>query len=479
MRTIFHLLLLYLFLLPFGCTSSESSSRTLTEVSPIVITGKVTGTDEPIPLVYSTRYSRGISTMEDGGNFEFTFQTDQPEIFSMNYQLQRWHVFAMPGDTIDLEFDHFDMINFGEPIQYAGDCVEENERLNQLRSLLQYGESVSSIYYRSQNDFIAGLDKALTDFQIHAEKEILNNENLSSEFRRYITGYGHSIIDLHLELYYRNQQSPDRDLTGIRKLKEQLPASFINHPISEYGKGLLGVAPYRTLHVMSVYNKLTQEHELNPQPNSFSGPTNAYNLTAKVYNNREIVEGIRFEILKGHYTALGFSTIEELTDEFIRDANHRLYVTSINDYRERWKLLSGKERAPDFTFPDIFGNLYSLDSLEGKNLYVDVWATWCSPCRDERPHFENLISDYEDSDKISFIGISIDRDTAAWSKMIQFHEMKGLQLYAGVESSFREDYQIRPIPHFLLIDAEGYIVDYKAPPPSSEKIRERIDALID
>lgn len=479
MRTIFHILLLCLFLLPFGCASSESSSETLNEASPIVITGKVTGTDEPIPLVYSTRYSQGISTLEDGGDFYFTFQSDQPEIFSISYSLQRWHVFAMPGDTINLEFDHFDMINFGDPIQYAGDHVLENKRLNQLQTLLQYGESVSSIYYRSQNDFIAGLENAFTNFQSYAEKEILNNDNLSAEFRRYMTGYGHSIIALHLELYYRNQQSPDRDLTDIRNLKEQLPASFMNYPLSEHDASLLGMVPFRRLHITSIYNELTQERDVNPQPNSFSGPTNAYKLTAKVYNNPEIVEGIRFEILKGHYTALGFSTIEELTDEFIGDANHGLYVTSINDYRERWKLLSGKQRAPDFTFPDIYGNLYSLDSLEGKNLYVDVWATWCSPCRDERPHFENLISDYENSDKISFVGISIDRDTAAWSKMIQFHEMKGLQLYAGVESSFREDYQIRPIPHFLLIDAEGYIVDYHAPRPSSEKIRERIDALIE
>ncbi len=477
MRTIFQLFLLCLFFLPYGCATSEASDTSSIEARPVVVTGRVTGTEEPIPLVYSTRYGQGFSNMEDDGDFEFTFESDQPEIFSISYQFQRWHVFAIPGDSIYLEFDHFDMLNFGQPIQYKGDHAEDNKSLNRLRTLLQYGEQHSRMYYESQDDFALKLAKTLVDFQNYAENGILSNENLSTEFRSYAIGYGHILINLHLELYFRNQQSPDRDLSAIRSLREQLPASFKSHTLSEFGATVLNVAPYRTLQVRSIYNELMQEREQNPVPNPLYGIEKAYELTSKVQKNADIREGIRFEILRGHYGALGFSNIEDLTDDFIKEANNAIYIASIHDSQERWKFLSGQDRAPRFSLPDLHGNLYNLDSFRGKSLYIDVWATWCGPCLDERPHFENLMSDYQDSDKISFVGISIDRDTVAWSKMIQFHEMKGLQLYAGVESSFREDYQIRPIPHFLLIDKDGYIVDYDAPRPSSEKIRERIEEL--
>ena len=46
--------------------------------------------------------------------------------------------------------------------------------------------------------------------------------------------------------------------------------------------------------------------------------------------------------------------------------------------------------APDFSFPDMDGNMVSLEDLRGKYVYIDIWATYCSPCRAEIPYLQKL-----------------------------------------------------------------------------------------
>ena len=51
-------------------------------------------------------------------------------------------------------------------------------------------------------------------------------------------------------------------------------------------------------------------------------------------------------------------------------------------------------RAADFTYPDKDGKMVSLSDFKGKVVLVDVWATWCSPCRKELPYLKKL-EEYE------------------------------------------------------------------------------------
>jgi len=142
------------------------------------------------------------------------------------------------------------------------------------------------------------------------------------------------------------------------------------------------------------------------------------------------------------------------------------------------------EGAVSPTFEDyenFNGETTSLKDLEGKYVYIDVWATWCGPCIAEIPALKKLEKEYHDKN-ISFVSISIDdakrhggsaeKAHESWKKMVGEEELGGVQLFApdGWETDFIKAYKIYGIPRFILVDPEGKIVSASAPRPSSEQL---------
>ncbi len=138
--------------------------------------------------------------------------------------------------------------------------------------------------------------------------------------------------------------------------------------------------------------------------------------------------------------------------------------------------------SPSFEdYENFNGETTSLKDLEGKYVYMDIWATWCGPCIAEIPSLKKLEKEYHDKN-ISFVSISIDdakrhggsaeKAHENWKKMVGEEELGGVQLFApdGWQSDFIKAYQIYGIPRFILVDPEGKIVSASAPRPSSEHL---------
>ena len=135
--------------------------------------------------------------------------------------------------------------------------------------------------------------------------------------------------------------------------------------------------------------------------------------------------------------------------------------------------------APKFNnYLNYKGGKTSLDEFKGKYVYIDVWATWCKPCIAEIPFLKKLEKKYARK-KIEFVSISTDNSSTAgswdnalskWKKMVKDKDLSGVQLYAGEDTKFAEDYQIYGIPRFILIDPNGNIVNANAPRPSDPSL---------
>lgn len=137
-------------------------------------------------------------------------------------------------------------------------------------------------------------------------------------------------------------------------------------------------------------------------------------------------------------------------------------------------------------YENINGDRTSLSDLKGKYVYVDVWATWCGPCKAEIPSLKKVEKQYHGKN-IAFVSMSIDDDRSHggswekanedWKKMVAEKELGGIQIFApnGWQSEFVKNYRINGIPRFILIDPEGNIVTPSAPRPSSEELIKLFD----
>ncbi|OWY71049.1 hypothetical protein B7486_10590 [cyanobacterium TDX16] len=102
----------------------------------------------------------------------------------------------------------------------------------------------------------------------------------------------------------------------------------------------------------------------------------------------------------------------------------------------------------------------SWPALKGKCVVLEFWATWCAPCVAAIPHINELSEEFKDK-PIVFISLT-DEDE---SKVLKFLKKRPIHTWIGLDSdksSFR-DYQVRWIPHTVLVDAKGAIVGITSP----------------
>ena len=113
--------------------------------------------------------------------------------------------------------------------------------------------------------------------------------------------------------------------------------------------------------------------------------------------------------------------------------------------------------------------------LKGKLLFIDIWATYCPDCRKELPALEALQEDYKTL-PITFVSISVDRDKEAWKAMVKEKKLRGIHLYASpeIKELFKELYDLRSIPRYMLIDEKGNIINANLPMPSDKNLKELI-----
>lgn len=147
-------------------------------------------------------------------------------------------------------------------------------------------------------------------------------------------------------------------------------------------------------------------------------------------------------------------------------------------FQEAWangNFLSEGRPSPEFTFVDVNGDSVSLSDLRGRYVYIDIWATWCMPCRGEIPHLQKLEETFKGLN-IAFVSISCDsaKDKEKWAKMVKDENMGGIQLWGSEDNDFLRQYRVQTIPRFIFIGPDGRIVNPDMTRPSDPKTIEAL-----
>lgn len=114
--------------------------------------------------------------------------------------------------------------------------------------------------------------------------------------------------------------------------------------------------------------------------------------------------------------------------------------------------------APDFTLKDLQGNAVTLSQYRGKVVFLNFWASWCPPCREEMPSMERLHEVYAGRDFV-MLAVNVEQDVKDVRAFLEKHPHKFPILLdaAGLAQGL---YGVYRFPETFLIDKNGRIVEH-------------------
>jgi thiol-disulfide isomerase/thioredoxin len=119
---------------------------------------------------------------------------------------------------------------------------------------------------------------------------------------------------------------------------------------------------------------------------------------------------------------------------------------------------------PDLAFADASGRKLSLSDFRGRPIVLNIWATWCVPCRKEMPSLDRLQAKFDPS-KLLVVTVSIDfKGAAVVTAFYQELGLRSLGVYVDATGSAASKLGMPGVPGTVLIDTEGREVGRKLGP---------------
>lgn len=138
------------------------------------------------------------------------------------------------------------------------------------------------------------------------------------------------------------------------------------------------------------------------------------------------------------------------------------------------------EPLPELAFATLSGDSLSLGALDGRPTLVNVWATWCPPCRAEIPFLQSIHEEYE-ARGLRVVGISAD-NAGALDQVQDFLAEAGVTYENALDprGTTMDAFRLLGLPATYLLDAEGRVALVRAGPVSEtdRSFMEAIEALV-
>lgn len=169
--------------------------------------------------------------------------------------------------------------------------------------------------------------------------------------------------------------------------------------------------------------------------------------------------------------------------EFIAHCENSFYKEYINNLVENAKLsIIGDNQDNVVTaLKQVKGLNSVIENLKGKVIYIDIWASWCVPCRASMPDSKKVRQRFLGK-PVEFIYISIDENINFWlnaAKQEKLNEVNHNYLMLSFsKSKFKQSFKITTIPHYILLDKKGLVVSSNAPKPGDPVLFKLLNSLI-
>lgn len=430
-----------------------------------LIEGRITGPSIPQEIPLNAVQNGDViphskAKVAKDGTFGFYFQPEYPGFYTVGERNRSARLYLSPGKTVQLTMA-------GETFAVAPEDRENTQlanwerilwdlkKCNQLRGNFTYKEIFPKLpaWEKAKNEFLASTKGGDGEF------DRLFPQLVETEFA--------------YELYHflcmpRTIHPTQEDYPEIYQRISSAP-HFTDDTVMNFDFGMAFASVYcmyqQTAHPADFPDKQTAQAE----------------VALKYLPN---------ETVRGWYLVKNVLTRTKAYDDE--------YVAKLNKYRKHLVTDAQQKQVADFiltinktgkgepampfqgTTPD--GAAVSLKDFKGKVVLVDVWATWCGPCRTEIPHLKKLEEAMAGKDVV-FLSYSIDetKDLEKWKKLVADDKLGGVQLIGdgAFKSPICTDYKITAIPRFMVFDKKGNIVSIAAPRPSSPDLKALLEKCLE
>jgi thiol-disulfide isomerase/thioredoxin len=456
-------------------------------VQPLVIQGKLTNSAEKMLKIFfeddNGKFLLDTIKLNESGEFYLkTYKIARPQRTSIqqnNTQINR--IYVAPGYDLRITGDAADYISLSKTKRINGIGGESNQYRVKLDSILVTRNDRTAWYELKTDELIQFLkkSKALEDSVLNIVfKKPAKQDKYFNTFKKMIE------LDNQSLNFYMLLQHLEMGKYSAAQMRELVAK---NTPVA-FSKGIshdeyLLSEDYKSW-VLPLY--YTYEQRLDLLRDSASVKQPGYTLgkikqlfTGKVrdyYLNRYVEKKIG-----------GSNSIEQLN---IAQKEIQVFVEAINNPALKKNLSSsftekkqqlmqvqiGKP-APAFTLPSDHGKVFNLADFKGKVIYIDLWASWCGPCRQEMPAYKKLSDKFKTNPQIAFVSIAVHDGEKEWRTALREEKPDWLQLY-DKDGTVAQSYIANAIPKYILIDKEGKMLSFDAPSPGNAQAEQLINDAI-
>lgn len=402
-------------------------------------------------------YNNLVDTVliDNEGFFKNEIKLESATYINLIYKRNTVKLCLNPGENIDIKFD---ADNNGDVI-FSGSASKSCYYLDK-----QEKQNFSNEYYKlEENDFFVQTDKLLNEKQNLIGKSDLNQDFKNLENERVKYGVASKVLNYPSYYpFYTNKEFVYGD-TFLHYFDD---LSFDNVELMQFKE----YKDYIFTYVQWYSYKNAGGYD--PVKQTQIGIDFILKEVSSIKNRNYLL----YKLISGYVGCNGVDNADSFLSSFNSNCTDANYLDKVNKIVSKWEKIAKGKVSPLFNILNINGEKVTLESLKGKIVYIDIWATWCGPCRGEIPHLAKLEEEFHSKD-IAFVSISVDKNKKAWEEMVMKDKLGGIQLHAGENCSFVKDYMVNGIPRFILLDKEGRILNSNADRPSG-KINEIFNGLL-
>ncbi|KAF2332008.1 TlpA family protein disulfide reductase [Flavobacterium daemonense] len=428
-----------------------------TSEETIIISGKITNTENGIIKIKGELVNKEIKLKPDG-SFSENLKLGYDGIYKIETGKNSIPLYLTKDSKLIIAADD---ANLAPTLKFTDKGSIENQYLakKQLITLVIPSEE---LYKLDENEFLKKLQEIKTSVNTLYLKTKFTDADFKTKEARSI----HYLEQKHL-LYYKNLHNFYAKLNGfeVSKIYPKLDETIDFDNESEF----LFSNEYQELALYKFYANINGD---GSQP-------------AK--DRMTEIKSLKSQSLKNHLIENSTNDVnmenpdfEKTYQEYLSITNDPIIKQTLTANYNATNAIQPGNLSPKFDYENHKGGKTSLEDLKGKYIYIDLWATWCGPCREQFPFLQKVEEQYKEKN-IEFVAISLDaiKDHSKWSKFVTEKQLSGIQLLADNEmkSKFIKDYGIYEIPTFILIDPSGKIVNARAPKPSDPKLIDLLNSL--